>query len=72
MKEFRNQLKELPQELFDEINSLFEKYGMDNVNVLDVKVTPTQEGIALNCEQQGKKLECRRYRDGSVRCRCVN
>ncbi|WP_136466249.1 hypothetical protein [Flagellimonas onchidii] len=69
---FRNVLKELPQEVFDDITSMLsEKYGIDDIEVSNITLKPTANPTQAECNALGKELFCRKYGDGTVRCWCV-
>ncbi|WP_108867518.1 hypothetical protein [Aquimarina aquimarini] len=69
-KEFKKKLKNVPPEIFDEIKQLFAKYGVENIDIKDLKIIPRDNPTQEECEQQGKILECTYKGDGSSYCWC--
>ena len=69
MKEFKEKIKELPPELFSEINDLLKKHGLDNAEVSRIKLHHTS--TQLNTCPPGKELYCWTDSNGRTHCRCI-
>lgn len=71
MKNFKTNLKNVPNELFNQIETLLSEHGMDDVKVTGIDIIPTRELTAEDCARQGKKLKCKKSASGSIKCWCV-
>ncbi len=73
-KEFKNKLRQLPPDIYDEVAKVLAEYGITNVKVNRIQITPldildTKE----KCEAAGKIWQCDII-DGRDEpyCRCLN
>ena len=77
MSNLKSNLREIPIELFDKIETILKEYGMENIEVTGIDVTskmteqlvegPTEE----ECAKEGKKQKCKKKANGTVKCWCV-
>lgn len=77
MSSLKTDLKNVPIELFQKIETLLSEYGLDNAKVTGIDVTSNSELATANvteedCAEEGKKLKCKYRPDGTLKCWCVN
>jgi hypothetical protein len=71
-QKFRETLKEIPDEAFEDIkNLLLEKYNIQDIEVSNITLKPLANPTQAECISKGKELFCRRYKNGVVRCWCI-
>jgi len=75
MKNFKEDLKNIPPELFEKIEAMLaNEYGMHNVKVTDLNLIPQDQGnnpTEQDCARQGKRLKCKKRANGTIKCWCV-
>lgn len=73
MKNFKEELKNIPPEFFQEIEELLsKKYNMKGVKVTDLNLIPLDENpTEEDCARQGKRLKCKKRANGTIKCWCV-
>ncbi|TGV03385.1 hypothetical protein [Flavivirga rizhaonensis] len=77
MSNLKANLKNVPTELFEKIETLLSEYGLDNAKVTGVDITSNSDVSIANvteedCAEEGKKLKCKYKPNGTLKCWCVN
>jgi hypothetical protein len=76
MNSLKTNLKNIPIELFEKIEILLSEYGMEDIEVTGIDVTTNREPTEIelteeDCSRQGKRLKCKKRKDGTIKCWCV-
>jgi mRNA degradation ribonuclease J1/J2 len=69
MDEFREKVKSVSLEIFDEINALLKKHDLDNAEISRIEIK--QINVKTSCCPPGKQRVCIKTADGKVYCKCV-
>ncbi|MFD2588982.1 hypothetical protein ACFSQJ_18805 [Croceitalea marina] len=72
-KEFREKVKAAStDELYFKVEELLSKYGLENVKLRGLSISPNFEiADQQQCIQNGGRWICRTYPNGIIRCKCV-
>ncbi len=77
MNSFKEDLKNLPNDVFNKIKQILaEEYQMHDIEITGIDITTDREPTARelteeDCAREGKKLKCKKKPDGTVKCWCV-
>jgi hypothetical protein len=76
MSTLKSRLKNIPDEIFDEIEQLLVNYGIEDCEVTGIDITKKDQPRAMNvteqeCLELGKKRRCKKRKNAPDYCWCA-
>lgn len=71
MNEFKAKVKAIPPEIFNEINALLVNHGLEDAEVVNIKIKSNSGEKHKHTCPPGKTLHCWKDANGKEYCRCL-